>query len=383
MNEKELQENVLNAISINNFSKKSIDIILNSIDEKYGLNIDHVLENTFSIKNKSLRKKFKILLSNKKPDLNVLRIFKILAIDLKINIDLIVSAYDFESNKIQFPNQLTGSLIKELHKMYTDKRVVDLVLKTSNPHFKDISYMLKKIKANNFQSYLPRKVKSYNELHFILQKLIQKIDIKDFNLEQREDILKLDNKTISDDMKIIVPKTHYDLVRLGEALNFCIGNGGYSESVFNGYTSIIAVYKNNKPLYGIQFTRYSLLASYGFDNEVIPSNILVKIQNELIKAPSIPSDFLIVTDSSWIKGYKYDNENLYLIMGKKIYLYRNIPSYLYEELVNTYSKGAFINNEIKGCFKSEYIGELGFEDEDEDDRDIETLEEMIASSFVS
>lgn len=100
--------------------------------------------------------------------------------------------------------------------------------------------------------FLPKKPKSLKDLHDSAQRFMSKLGQTDFSLNQREDVLLYDNKKISGtDYIIRVPKTHYDLIDLGEALRFCIGNGSYSNDVRDGKCSIVGIFDKKGPVYPI------------------------------------------------------------------------------------------------------------------------------------
>tara|TARA_Y100000310_G_scaffold2331_3_gene3007 strand:- start:4126 stop:5253 length:1128 start_codon:yes stop_codon:yes gene_type:complete len=206
-----------------------------------------------------------------------------------------------------------------------------------------------------------KKIKKLVELHNIAQRTASRLAEGDYSLEQRDDILALNNVEFGEDMVIKVPETHFDLVRLGDSLEFCIGNGSYSRSVKERKSSIIAVFQKGAPLYGIQFTRYTIKEAHGFANkrQYKPSyETLAQLEKLILKEPTRPDDFLPITDSSFIKGYKYDNTNLYLQLKTSIYVYFNVPNHVYEELLDSDRKGGFLNKNIKPDYECEYVGEV-------------------------
>lgn len=170
-------------------------------------------------------------------------------------------------------------------------------------------------------------------------------------LNQREDVLHLDKSVIETDKNkftIRVPKTHLDLVRLGQELNFCIGNGFYTDSVISGNCSIIALFNDRKPVYVIQFNRYDIMQAYGYDNKTRPpTDILRALEQKVTSQPVLPTDFLPIKDSNWVKGYKYDGSILFLLLRDRIYAYADVPRAMYEELLASDRKGTFVNQNIK------------------------------------
>lgn len=210
-------------------------------------------------------------------------------------------------------------------------------------------------------NYLPKKPKSLDDVHFACLRTLPKISQENFSLAQREDVLALDGKVLMGDLMVRVPNCHYDLVDLGESLNFCIGNGDYSRAVANGTSSIVAVFDKNGPRYGVQFSRYRVLQAHGLSN--LPANkptgeVLKALQEMLTCEPTLPSDFLPIIDSGWVKGYKYNDKDLYLLLNGVVYIYFDVPIDVYEELLISDRKGRFVNTIIKGEFQYERLGEI-------------------------
>jgi hypothetical protein len=188
-----------------------------------------------------------------------------------------------------------------------------------------------------------------------------KVGQGNYSLNQREDILQLDGATVLDDLIIRVPKTHFDLVDLGESLNFCIGNGHYSQLVAEGSTSIVAVFDKTGAKYGVQFSRYDIKEAHGFNNssQHQPSKLLIEALSELLTSqPKMPDEFLPITDSKWVKGYKYNGTDLYLLLNNIIYIYFDVPECVYEELLVSHKKGVFVNTVVKGTFSYERLGSI-------------------------
>ena len=339
-----------------NFDNKSTKLVLDSIDEKYGLDITVLTNKIFKNPTKKLRKFTMSLFSVSNPDINVLNLIKILSFHLDLNVDLILNhckAVD-RSRESRF---LTVGFTKELLKIYPEERVIQLVLKDQLRDLNDIIYMFKKIKEERELNFLPSKPSNFKDIHDSLTRMSLKLESKDFNLEQRDDILKLDNTKINNGLIIRVPKTHYDLVDLGEDLNFCIGNGMYSEEVKNGRCSIVSIYnEKQKPVYGVQFNRYAISQAYGLDNKRLPDNILLDLQKALISEPVVPSDFISISDSKWINGFKYNDKDLYIMMNHIIYVYFDVEKEVYEELITSTRKGTYVNQIIKSNYKFQKIG---------------------------
>lgn len=252
--------------------------------------------------------------------------------------------------------------VNVLLKHINGKRLIELLWESSLTLLEDALFMMMNV-DNKFPSldYIPKKLSSVNELHHITMQMLPKLSYQNFDLKQRGDILMLDGKSLPGNLTIHVPKTHFDLVQLGASLKFCIGNGRYSTMVAEQRCSIIAVHGPKGPMYGIQFSRYRIMEAQGFGNhaDAAPSKGLLRsLSGLLLSMPTSPTDFLPILDSGWVHGYRYDNKDLYLLLKDTVYVYRDVPADIYEELLDSERKGEFVNRYIKRTFNCERIGRL-------------------------
>ena len=136
------------------------------------------------------------------------------------------------------------------------------------------------------------------------------------------------------------------MVELGEKLSFCIGNGYYTKEVIDGKCSIVSICKQNgKPVYGIQFTRYAIKSAYGFGNTDIPDEVFCELERLLLAKPTLPNDF-IAFEHSFMTGY-----NLYILFkNESIYIYKDLPHYIYDEFMMADSKGSYFAKYIRNNF---------------------------------
>lgn len=257
---------------------------------------------------------------------------------------------------------LDATHVKVLLKHINKKRLLSLLWNGDLTHLEDALFMMMNVDAK-FPSlnYIPNKLSSVDELHHVTMLMIPKLSYQNFDLKQRGDVLMLDGKVLPGDLTVQVPKTHFDLVQLGASLKFCIGNGRYSMNVAEQRCSIIAVHGPKGPLYGVQFSRYRIMDAQGLSNQdtTAPSKeLLALLSGLLLSAPTSPTDFLPIYDSGWVNGYRYDNKDLYLLLKDIVYVYRDVPADIYEELLDSERKGEFVNRYIKREFKCERLGRL-------------------------
>lgn len=282
------------------------------------------------------------------------------------NNDTLIQVLNSQEKALKSDLGSSGMLIKHvkaLSKHYNASRIVKLLWSSELLHLSDTLSMMEKITKNHPSlNYLPKKPKSIMDIHDCCVRALPKVNQDNYSLEQRDDVLLLDNLSVDEEHFIKVPKTHFDLVDLGESLNFCIGNGGYSKKVLDKKASIVAVFDKKGPKYGVEFTRYNINQAHGFSNisSFSPSkDFLKKLESLITKEPELPTDFIKITDSHWVNGYKYDGKDLYLLLKDKIYVYFDVPKDVYEEMLNgDLNKGTFVNKQIKPHYSCEFLSML-------------------------
>ena len=249
-----------------------------------------------------------------------------------------------------------------LRRYYNDDRIFKLLTEAPLVSLRDTMDMMFNIYERRSDiKYLPKKPKSLTMVHDAAVRTLPKVSQENFPLNQREDVVLLDKKELTEGLVIRVPETHYDMIDLGEALSFCIGNGSYSRKVANSESSVIGLFENGKPRYGIEFSRYTILEAQGFGN--LPQNrppreVLLALLDLVVKKPELPADFLPITDSGWVHGYRYDNANLYLLLKDRVYMYHNVPTEVYEDLLLSNRKGGYVNRIIKPNYNCDFMGHV-------------------------
>lgn len=285
---------------------------------------------------------------------------------IKINKDFLFKACDTYFPEEGSAIELDFNILREFQNSYQDKRLIQLFFQEENlEYWKDIQEMViyLKNKSQNLVIPINPKPQTMEELHNRLDATCQKLSEENFELNQRADVLALEGKKIKDGLMIKVPNTHYELVEVGGALNFCLGNGVYSNKIRDNLCSIVVVYDKLKPLYAIEFGRYKIMQSKGVANSSIPKEILLDIQDLLIKKPDLPEDFIPLGENhGWIQGFKYDNKDFYLMVKNvkhynnfNIYKYLDVTQEDYEKFLQESRKGAFFNKEIKTKYDCEIV----------------------------
>jgi hypothetical protein len=332
--------------------------------DDYNASRDNLSTYIFGSATRTTRKLTEKMIYPESFDFSFMALSHILSVNLKLDINRItqLAQQRTESDFLQELKDIalhTTTTIKKILKAYDEARLFKLLLSGEHGLMKDTADMMTTIE-NKIPDldYLPKKPKSFRLIHDYCVRTMPKIGQENFDLCQREDILKIDGQKILPNMTIRVPKTHYDLVDIGEELGFCIGNGTYSKKVRSGECSIIAVFDSKGAKYGVQFTRYHILSAEGFGNKHCyspPIDILNQLKEILTCPPSLPSDFLPIVDSKWVKGYKYNDKDLYLLLNDIVYIYFDVPSDVYDGLLASQAKGRYVNKIIKGGYNYERL----------------------------
>jgi hypothetical protein len=250
---------------------------------------------------------------------------------------------------------LTQTSVKRLISFYGEARILKMLDKESPAalcqYVIQLDSALKRCQAKEKDlSYVDTKLNSIGVAIASLDELAYKLELGDFDLEQKEDTLLIDNYEV-EGLKVRVPRTHYEVVRIGEKLRFCIGNGRYSREVKEGYP-LVALYKGENPVFAFQFSPYRVTEAQGFANKAaVPSSIRQAMRDFFLITPDKTTEFLRIEDSSWVNGYRYDGKDLYLLLNDRVYAYYDVDIGTYEELLDSRRKGAFVNRYIKGHYE--------------------------------
>lgn len=288
-------------------------------------------------------------------------------IECGINRDLIINKLKDKKDwtLIKSPSLTHIKLLKAL---YDDARVINLliskedhcsVLKEIKRLQKDLATWFSPDEIKEYRVY-PKKPKTLKEIH---DRLVSKINekqqfksVKDFDLNPREDLLKLDGKGIivnGNDWVVRVAKTKLDLVRFSQSSVFsnCVGTSStYGVRAKEGKCTIFGIFtQDNKPLYCIETGEYSFNQAMGVGNTSVPIDIYTALEEMLTIQPVLPEDFIEVKHS-FIFGYKYDptNKELYISFRKgSVYKYLEVPNDVYEFFAEQPNKGHNLNTIIK------------------------------------
>lgn len=268
------------------------------------------------------------------------------------NIYSAVSLQKWSGRNLELLRFITLESIVFLNKFYSENRVSFLLsgIKYIDCNvYADTIQGAKSLMSSgyNLGKIFPKKPKYITEIHDKVDRFSRKISVPDFDLEQRDFIVSLDGLSVGS-LKVRVPKTQSDLFDLGEDLNFCIGNGAYGRDVRSGKSAIVAVYKNNKPKYGIELGRYHIKQAWGHSNSVPDKNDIALLKEYILEKIDFNGEFINV-DNSFIDAVAYDKneKQICISISDKKYIYSGVEVDVFEEFMEAESMGAYFSKNIK------------------------------------
>lgn len=289
---------------------------------------------------------------------NQARIFLKLAVNKDIVFNHMKNSLD---NKTDMNTIVPKAKIEFFMKLYNNDRVLTLVFKEDNglEFINDFLNEAKKEKIEDLKKMIPKQPKTFRDIHdyFFNEKRVKDIlDAPDYNINPREDFLKLNNSIINFEdkqLRLFIPQTRHELAKfsLKSVFDNCVGVSDlYSERVLNAQSTIIGLFENNKPLYCIETKKYNFLQARGVSNQDIPKDIFFKLQELICLKPTLPNEFIEV-ENSFIFGYRYNPQTLeFYVMFRKneqVYVYFDVPFDVYEKFQTEESKGRVLNHYIK------------------------------------
>lgn len=263
--------------------------------------------------------------------------------------------------------------IKFLKKSYQDQRICQLVLNpvVNEEAMEDTLDCVDLYKGRNldYKNFMPRQPKTIDEIHDYLFDRFEEEQIisskGNYDLKQREDFLKMDNKEIEvlgEKLVVKVPRTRHDLAVFSRKSVFdnCIGKSDhYAEGCMEGRWSIVGIFdKKNNPRYCIQTSKYTFLQAKGVSNSSVPKDVFYALESLITIKPELPKDFIPV-EHSFIFGYSYNpkEQAMYVMFRKRetIYEYSGVPLEVYEEFAKEKAKGHILNSKIKKDYPCQKI----------------------------
>ncbi len=254
---------------------------------------------------------------------------------------------------------------KFLKKSYQDNRICQLILQPieSEEVMDDTLDCVGLYKGRNldYKNFMPRQPKTIDEIHDYMFERFEEEQIisssSNYDLNQREDFLKIDNKEIEvlgQKLVVKVPKTRHELAVFSRKSVFdnCVGKSDhYAEGVKEGRWSILGLFDSkNNPVYCIQTSKYTFIQAKGVSNSSVPKDVFFALESLITVKPELPSDFIPV-EHSFIFGYSYNPKtNSMFVMFRKqesVYEYMGVPLETYENFAKEKNKGQILNKDIK------------------------------------
>lgn len=149
---------------------------------------------------------------------------------------------------------LFGQLLK---RNYTDEKIIKLLSSSPRGVFTDTLKMSLSFMAQNIQAPLPKKIKSFNELHDFFTLHVKHAPKFNEKLDQ-EEIKELHGLTF-ENFIISIPKNRKDLFSLGQSLKICVGASDvYAGDVQRGLCYLLALKEDGEYRYCVQVDRTTL-----------------------------------------------------------------------------------------------------------------------------
>jgi hypothetical protein len=177
-----------------------------------------------------------------------------------------------------------SEVIKELKNFYTDKRIVKMLTNRINlQHLEDATLLFDYLKKENLLgSLMPKKPKTIDDVFVNMKLTMARLKDNNLRLNQKE-IESLHDKHIGE-YHVVVPKTHFALVKGGAILGQCVGDGHYTNSINNKDTFVLFIYKKQDLKFCVELNSSNLVinSSSGYKNHDVPKKI-IKDLKDLIK----------------------------------------------------------------------------------------------------
>ena len=206
-----------------------------------------------------------------------------LFIDLDLNLDKVVV---LDHSKAISPRVIEPMLkIQFILTHYPLPRVLALLAGANENYIIDTATMVKNSSFTKEEicSCLPKKPKSFNEIHDAISLFLLKEKKKNLPLNQELAFL---NKEVLFDYVIEVPSESFDLINTSAELRHCVH--GFVDSVRRKECHIINLQKNHKRVYTIELRKtgssYSIVQFRGLSNEKsMEGSAGEKYRDELLK----------------------------------------------------------------------------------------------------
>lgn len=252
------------------------------------------------------------------------------------------------------PSYFTQKFLRTLQKYFSNKIILRMLQEYDfNLNNWNIEHSVSTLYQIDNDEILSKKlkrknIKCFKFLHKHLVRLAIYLKKEDFNLNQKKQVITLHNKKIQcekGEIKILVPRTKFDLIECSNAFDFCIGTeDSYGYNIRQGEYSFISVFLNNKPLQGILFNNDRIIEAFNIGNNSCDFDIKHIIRKEIFNSKKIKAD------SSWIDYFLYEKGTLTLVTKTESKYQYCVPENIVNELENSHSRGSYYTSFIKGNY---------------------------------
>lgn len=130
---------------------------------------------------------------------------------------------------------------------------------------------------------LPPEYNTLKKIHDYVSKEYRKLQTKDYSICDKIDaklIERLDGTQV-EDLKIIIPKTHYELIEWGNRQHHCIAS--YAKSMRDGHCLLLGIERNGELLYNLEIRDHKVEQFRGKNNSIPKFADGNKIEKYLLK----------------------------------------------------------------------------------------------------
>jgi hypothetical protein len=156
----------------------------------------------------------------------------------------------YKKNKKELIENL--KVYKKTLSLFSFKKIINWRKKYRKKFYsllKDASSQLESIRNLGYEIEVSSRL-DLEEFHDKVSTYYRNIKTRDYALMVDESIYKKINDIKINDMKIVLPRTYYELRNIGDTLHNCVA--GYAGDIQSGYSSIFTLNSKRTPIYCVQ-----------------------------------------------------------------------------------------------------------------------------------
>lgn len=113
---------------------------------------------------------------------------------------------------------------------------------------------------------IPNNLKGLDEIHDYVSIEFRKLSSADFDLEFKDEVKAIDGVVLEGGLRLVIPKTSFQLVAWGQKMSNCIGGYGRQVNSSKGKQWLLGVYKNDMLTYNIEIEGKDIRQFWGARN---------------------------------------------------------------------------------------------------------------------